>query len=127
MKMKFSIPFTFSTSWPFIRRRAEPEENPIITEKLFGVSYYDLICHWVNTVFKSEFVIVLTDINVQAKNIEFWSKVPVDKAVNFLQDVVVLRCKDRSEVIRLIENIPKEFAEAYGFAAGVFFIHNKDY
>jgi hypothetical protein len=96
------------------------------SDKLTGLDLGDMIPEWVNFKYPSEHLIVLTEVNVQAKNIQFWAKVPKAESQFFLKDLVILFCKDKSEVIRLVENIPKDFADARGFSAGELIIDNKD-
>jgi hypothetical protein len=96
------------------------------SDKLTGFDVGELIPEWVKFKYPSEHLIVLTEVNVQAKNIQFWAKVPKTESQFFLKDLVVLFCKDKSEVIRLVENIPRGFADAKGFSAGELLIDNKD-
>jgi hypothetical protein len=94
--------------------------------KLFGFDYPEILSQWIAFKYPREHIIVLLNINVQAKNIQFWAKVPQTDMKYFLQDTVILRCKDKSEVIRLVENIPPDFADAYGYSAGSLFTYNKE-
>jgi hypothetical protein len=97
-----------------------------LSKKLSGFYYHDIFSEWVIQKFKFEHVIILTNINVEAKNIQFWAKVPQTHATEFLKDIVLLKCKDRTELERLVQNMGVDFAEAYGYSAGVCVITNKD-
>lgn len=143
--MKFSSPIHFSklgiylkffgrsvflfwsrpVSWPFVKRSPEtiPYKN---SSKLQGASYLEMISEWVSFKYPKNHIIVLTDINVQAKNVQFWAKVPKTDMIHFVKDMVILYCQDKSEVIRLVENIPSTFAEAHGYSAGELITHNKE-
>jgi hypothetical protein len=96
------------------------------SDKLTGFDIGEIIQEWVRFKYPSEHLIILTEVNVQAKNIQFWAKVPKTESQFFLKDLVVLFCKDKSEVIRLVENIPRDFADAKGFSAGELLIDNED-
>lgn len=92
--------------------------------KLRGLEYSDIVSQWVYLKFPFEHIIILSNINVEAKNIEFWAKVPKTEAIHFLKDIVLLRCKDISEMNRLINNIAPEFADAHGYSAGILITTN---
>lgn len=102
---------------------SQPYRN---SAKLQGFEIEELLAQWIGLKHPKEHIIVLTDINVQAKNIQFWARVPKTDMQFFLKDIVVLHCKDKTEVLRLLENIPAKFAEAYGFSAGLPIAHNKE-
>lgn len=96
-----------------------PISKPVpITDKLVGLTMFDLISQWACSTHFYSNIIVLTNINVGAKNLQFWAKVPKVDIEHFLKDVVILHCKDRTELLRLIENIPPDFADAWGFGSG---------
>jgi len=113
-----------SLSNKFVKTRLEGFRKPY--EKLQGIDYIDIISEWVNTKYRFEHVIILININVQAKNIEFWANVPQTHAIQFLKEVVILKCKDKSELQRLVQNTGLDFAEAYGYSGGVRIIDNKE-
>jgi hypothetical protein len=148
--MKFSSPITFSKkgiefrykqylmfiAWmwfvPFTGREVmfsntetagEPYRN---SAKLNGFDFEEVISQWVYLKYPREHLIILVNINVEAKNIQFWAKVPKTDSKHFLKDLVVLYCKDKTEVLRLVDNIPVEFAEAYGFSAGCMITFNRE-
>jgi hypothetical protein len=110
-------------SYPVSQTKPTPYRK---SDKLTGFDIGDLIPEWVKFKYPSEHLIVLTEVNVQAKNIQFWAKIPKTDSQFFLKDLVVLFCKDKSEVIRLVENIPRDFADAKGFSAGELLIDNED-
>lgn len=143
--MKFSSPIRFSKKGIVLRNKKYslvlPWTNPFkyyITEyasvdlpyknssKLKGLEYNDLISEWVALKHPVSHVVVLTNINVEARNIQFWAKVPKTDMIHFVKDLVVLQCKDKTEVIRLAENIPPNFADAQGYSAGILITHNKE-
>lgn len=94
--------------------------------KLQGISYYEIIDQWVNCFFKNQYVIILTNVRVETKNIAFWAKLPNNYKIQFVEDVIILRCKDKSEIEMLVRNIEEEFAEAIGYANGTRCITNID-
>lgn len=87
-------------------------------DKIEAYSWVEVLSTWVKHAHPSEHVIVLTNLEASAKGVSFWARLPRDRVDDLLQDVVVLRCKDKPEVFRLIDSIPPAFAEAYGFSAG---------
>jgi len=87
--------------------------------KLHSLSYSSIIDSWVFLHFHGQTVIVLTNINVQAKNIEFWAKIPPEQKIKFVNDVSILKCKDRREMFKLLGNIGQDFADAKGYIDGI--------
>lgn len=143
--MKFSSPISFSKKGLYFKnsryRIFFPWGNPFKyhlidvpqvtipyenSSKLKGMSYEDIISEWVLAKHRNNHIVVLTNINVQAKNIQFWAKVPTTDMVHFVKDIVILHCTDKTEVSRLVENIPSNFADAIGYSAGTLVINNKD-
>jgi predicted transcriptional regulator len=101
-------------------------EETTTFKKLTGFDYTDILSQWVSTKYLYDHIIVLMNINVEAKNIQFWAKIPQTEIEHFLKDIVILRCKDQTQLIRLIENIPVEFAEAYGYSGGCLITYNRE-
>ena len=95
-------------------------------EKVNGHSWIEILCVWVNVTYSMRDVVVLYNVNVSAKGVSFWAKIPREKIEDLMQDVIVLRCKDRAEVFRLISSIPPSFADACGFVAGRFIGTNEE-
>ncbi len=94
-----------------------PSKTHTLTyDKLLGFDYSDILTEWVQKKYPRENLVIMTDINVAAKNLEFWAKLPAKSAGLFLKDVAVLRCKDYSEVERIVENTPYDFANALGIS-----------
>jgi hypothetical protein len=83
-----------------------------------GYSYLELLTQWVGYTYGSLNIVVLKDLNPQAKGLSFWARIPREKATELLNDVVVLHCSDKAEVNRLVDSIGEEFADAYGFSNG---------
>lgn len=143
--MRFSSPLTFSKKGFYFKNRRYsvffPWHSPFRyhtieyatttipyknSSKLQGIEYNDVISEWVTLKYPLNHLIILTNINVEAKNIQFWAKVPKTDMIQFVKDLVILHCQDRSEVVRLAENIPISFADAHGYSAGSLIIYNKD-
>lgn len=101
----------------------EDEVKP--QSKLLGFDQEEILSQWVYLKFPFDHIVILTDINVEAKNIQFWAKVPSFERQQFLKDVVVARYKDKSEVEKLVDNIAPEFASAFGYSGGMLFTYNK--
>jgi hypothetical protein len=109
-----------------VRLQVNSTEVNKTNNKLSGYDYLDILSFWVNKVYPYSHVILLTNINVEAKNIQFWAKVPTYQSPLFLKDIVVLLCKDQTEMMRLIRNIDTNFAEAYGFICGKLVSSNEE-
>ncbi len=101
-------------------------ELPKEFRKLSGFPYIEIISEWVKVKFPFQHVIILTNINVQVKTIKFWAKVPTSQVMEFLNDVVVMRCKDQTSMEELVTNIGFDFAEAYGYSGGKLILTNKE-
>lgn len=103
-----------------------PKEEPIPESKLFSLSYAEVLCGMMKRSYGSGNYIVLTNVNLSAKNLQFWAKVPKEDMPHFFKDVIVMRCKDKSQMLSLISNIGPDFAEAMGFSAGELVTVNTD-
>src|SRR5438445_100940 len=87
------------------------ERDNVPFKKLVSFDYTEILSQWIYFKFPYDHVIVLSNINVQAKNIQFWAKIPQKEVPHFLKDIVILRCKDVSELVRLVDNIGPDFAD----------------
>ncbi|MNK09965.1 hypothetical protein D3C87_279750 [compost metagenome] len=87
-------------------------------EKLVGYSFEEITAQWVRCKFPFEAIVVLFNIELSAKSLAFWAKVPKEKMEYMSKDVVILRCNDKTEVTRLIESIDPSFADAFGYCEG---------
>lgn len=85
-------------------------------KKLEGFDYPSILIEWAKSKYPGESIVVLYDINTSAKSLEFWAKVPAVSRGPFLKDVAVLRCKDHTEMSRLVRNIEPAFASAIGIS-----------
>lgn len=117
--------------WAWKSKIEKIEDRPTIsiivpTKKLTGLDYSEILFQWAYLVYPDDHIIVLHNINVEAKNVGFWAKIPLEQVKHFIKDVVILRCKDISEMTRLVNNIGIDFAEAYGFSKGLLIITNKE-
>lgn len=101
-------------------------QTPNSIDKLTSMCYENIIVDWVRFKYPQKNLVVLLNVNVSVKNIYFWAKMPKKDAVHFLGDVVILMCKDKPEVFRLIENMGSDFADAYGFSSGEQIASNKE-
>ncbi len=87
-------------------------------DKITGVDIRDLIFSWVNLHAMEGFYLALYDINVENKSANFWLNLPGPKKMILLNEVVVLRCKDKREVRTLQESIDPDFAKTMCFYNG---------
>lgn len=94
--------------------------------KVNGHSMLEVLSFWATVTYPLENLVVLTNVDVSAKGVSFWARLPKEKVEDLMQDIVVLRCKDRAEVFRLISSTPTSFADAYGFAGGKLVGTNSD-
>lgn len=88
------------------------------TSKMSGFSLSEVIELWSARLWVNEFIVVLTDINPGAKGPGFWSRLTRDQRTSLGEDVVVLRCKDRSELTHLVDSTDPTFACAMGLLNG---------
>lgn len=86
--------------------------------KVFGFSIEELIKCWSKHNWQNQYIVVLTDVDQNAKGADFWSKLPQARRLTFVEEVVVLKCEDRSKVISLLECIEPSFASATGLVNG---------
>lgn len=86
--------------------------------KLEAYSELEVLSVWVRRLYPTSHVVVLTNLDASAKGISFWSRLPKDQVEHLLKDVIVLRCKDKTEVFRLVDSVEATFADAFGFSFG---------
>ena len=91
---------------------------------IFGMSYKELIGDWVGMNFDGEHVLVLTDIDLTQKPDYFWENIPYLRKVAFSEEVVILKCKDFSQLQRIVDSIEPGFANAWGYRAGMLITTN---
>lgn len=88
-------------------------------KSVVGVRMYEILADYCKFKYLHSSVVVLYDIDCSQKSSAFWSKLPTKRAVAFAKDVVVLVCKDREQMISVMENIPVVFATAIAVESGV--------
>lgn len=86
----------------------------------------DVLTSWVRAAFPVDYIVILTEINIAAKDSSFWLKLPQHYRPHFLGDYVVLTCGSTNDVYRLCDSIPIDFAIAYGFSGGVLIEDNTE-
>jgi hypothetical protein len=93
-------------------------------DKIQAFTWIEILTIWVSQVYPAENLLILTNLEASAKGMSFWSRLPKDVVQDLLQDVVIFRCKDKSELFHLLDSIPSKFADAYAFSAGHFLDSN---
>lgn len=93
-------------------------------KNILGFDTRDIIEEWVEYKFSKEYVVVLMDINISEKSMEFWEGIPYTKKIVFSKEIIVLKCKDFRQVSQIIESVEREFAIALGFKAGNLVVSN---
>lgn len=93
---------------------------------VIGISYKELITAWVEDNFKGEYVVVLTEIDLNKKPSVFWENIPYIKKMAFTNEVVILRCKDQAQMEQIIDSTEQSFAIAWGFKSGQL-VHLNEY
>lgn len=88
------------------------------SNKLESFSILEVLSAWVRLFYPSEHVVILMNLEVSAKGMSFWSRLPKNQVEHLLRDVVVLRCSNKREIFKLVDSVPPSFAEAYGFSFG---------
>jgi hypothetical protein len=78
----------------------------------------EVLPQWAARTWPNEHVICLVDIDIQAKGPKFWSMLTPAQRSELYKDVVVLRCKDKTEMQHLVESISPSFARAYAVVNG---------
>jgi hypothetical protein len=99
-------------------------ESGLSMKKIEGFSYLDILHDWIRVNHRSGYRVVLYDIDVSFRPTDFWRKIPAENALLLNKDVVVLYCKDASQVIAICESINVDFANALGFKDGNLFYYN---
>jgi hypothetical protein len=86
---------------------------------IFGISYKNLISSWVRINFDGEYILVLTDIDLSKKPSLFWENIPYIRKMAFTEEVVILKCKDSSQMQNIVDSIESSFATAWGYRNGI--------
>jgi hypothetical protein len=84
---------------------------------------------WTARTWPNEHVICLVDVDLVAKGPKFWAMLNPAQRLELYKDVVVLRCKDKTEMQTLVESISSNFAKAFALFNGEMLATNylKDY
>lgn len=96
-----------------------------IKGKVEGFVFTDLLYSWMKVKLRHGHFVVLYDINVSSKSTSFWTRIPSRYQKELVKDVVILRCKDKREVIHLCQSIEENFATAIGVSNGDLIAFNK--
>lgn len=96
-----------------------PISNSDVKHKnILGFDVKDIIEEWVEIKFNKECIVVLMDINISEKSMNFWDEIPYTKKIVFSKEIILLKCKDFRQVYQIIDSVEREFAIALGFKAG---------
>lgn len=87
--------------------------------KLDSYSLEEVLSKWAISLYSTSAFIILYNLNVSAKDIAFWARIPHSTLQHLSHDVVIMRCSDKREVYSLLESTPTEFANAIGFCNGL--------
>ena len=84
--------------------------------KLESISYSSIIDEWIYLTFNNQIIIVLTYINVQAKNLEFWAKVPSKEKIKKNEDLFKLELTKTKDILKTLGDIKNDNQLLIGFA-----------
>jgi hypothetical protein len=87
-------------------------------ERLKGYELERVLWTWVNFTHPGKNVVILHNLDPEAKGTSFWLRIPQDKVRELLNDIVVIRCDSQKDVIDLVDSVPEHFAQAYGYCVG---------
>lgn len=87
----------------------------------------ELLPEWSARIWPNEFLVCLCHIDPAARSQRFWSMLKKEQITEMLKDVVVLRCKDLTEMETLIESIDRNFADAVGVCNGRLLLTNQPF
>lgn len=83
-----------------------------------GSRMYEVLTEYCRIKYQNSSVVVLYDIDCNQKDSAFWTRLPAKKAVAFAKDVVFLLCKDREQMLSVMNNTPVAFATALAIESG---------
>lgn len=86
--------------------------------KVEGFFFTEIIQDWVRFNYPEQTIVVLRDLDLGAKSIDFWRKMPKHHRLEFTKDMVILFCNTDKEMSDLIHSIESSFGEAMGFKNG---------
>ena len=93
--------------------------EPVRKSRVQGFPLVTVLEDWSGFRYPGEHVVILTDIDVSKKGMDFWAKLPKAILREFVYSgVVVLRCNDLAEAMNLLYDIPFDFADAHIFVNG---------
>lgn len=89
------------------------------TGKLHGFELTEeILPQWSARLWPNEFIVCMFNVNPMAKGPKFWSMLDKFKRSELLKDVVILRCKDKTEMETLLDAIDVNFASAISLFNG---------
>lgn len=95
-------------------------------KKVEGYSWDQILVDWASDHLMHGFYVVLHEVAVHNKQHTFWNKIPDDTKIELCKDMVILRCDDLEEVMRLCDSMSTDFARAQGVAYGKTVYWNED-
>lgn len=95
--------------------------------EIAGFSLEEILEAWVRVHYPGQDVVVMYDMDVSKKSTEFWRSVPVLKAKELVQDVVVFQCVSAKQAAELCQSTDPSFANAIAFSFGYKTSSNRDY
>lgn len=107
--------------------RGKFSEKPYtVSNRAQGFSMEALLERWIScdVEFYDKILVVLSDIEVSSRSIDFWKSLGPKEANLFTRDLVILVCKDLDQGFKLVESISKSFANAWLINNGQVLIDN---
>jgi hypothetical protein len=81
--------------------------------KVYGASYKEVIAEWSKRIWPGEFLVAMLEPDYSMKGPAFMARLTSQQRHRMMQDVVILRAKDKTEAEHLLESIDITMSEAY--------------
>lgn len=117
---------SFPEYWKFVGE----EESLVKTStskdgRMYGFSMLEVIQYWSSRLWLNQYIVALVDVDPASKGSDFWNRLTRDQKENLNQEIVILKCKDRTELMNLTDSIDPSFATSYGLLNGNLLVSNE--
>lgn len=109
---------SFNEYWRLVGEETTLIKLTTSVGKMQGFSLSRVAAEWASRIWVNEYLVIMCDVDPGSKGPSFWFRLSPTQRTSLLEDVVVLRCKDETEMETLIDSISPSFSTAYGCLNG---------
>lgn len=109
---------SFKEYWKIVGEDTQITKVSTSSDKMIGFSFRETLAHWSAKMFPNEHLVILIEPDPRRKGPAFWSRLSPTQRIHMMNDVVVLRCKDETEMNSLLWSIDPQFSDAMAILNG---------